>query len=154
MPPIGPMTKRKRSIHYVNNKEFLAALIKYREDVEIAEKKGLPKPQITNYLGECFLKIATHLSFKPNFVNYIFKDDMISDGIENCVQYIHNFDPQKSQNPFAYFTQIIHYAFLRRIQKEKKQLEIKNKILEKTGYDEVFFDQDEHRVVLPAYFRD
>lgn len=142
MPPIGPMTKRKRSIHYVNNKEFLAALIKYREDVEIAEMRGNPKPQITNYLGECFLKIATHLSFKPNFVNYIFKDDMISDGIENCVQYIHNFDPQKSQNPFAYFTQIIHYAFLRRIQKEKKQLEIKNKILEKTGYDEVFFDDN------------
>jgi DNA-directed RNA polymerase specialized sigma subunit len=93
-------------------------------------------------LGECFLKIATHLSFKPNFVNYIFKDDMISDGIENCVMYIHNFDPEKSQNPFAYFTQIIHYAFLRRIQKEKKQLEIKNKILERTGFDEVFFDDN------------
>ena len=142
MPPIGPMTKRKRSVHYVNNKEFLAALIKYREDVELAEKRGEPKPQITNYLESVFLKIATHLSFKPNFVNYIFKDDMISDGIENCVQYIHNFNPEKSQNPFAYFTQIIHYAFLRRIQKEKKQLEIKNKILEKTGYDEVFFDDN------------
>ncbi len=62
---------------------------------------------------------------------------MISDGIENCVQYIHNFDPEKSKNPFAYFTQIIHYAFLRRIQKEKKQLEIKQKIIEKTGFDEV-----------------
>ena len=136
------MTKRKRSVHYVNNKEFLAALIAYRESVQLAEQRGDPKPQITNYLGECFLKIATHLSFKPNFVNYIFKDDMISDGIENCVQYIHNFDPEKSQNPFAYFTQIIHYAFLRRIQKEKKQLEIKNKILEKTGYDEVFFDDN------------
>ncbi len=136
------MNKRKRSVHYVNNKEFLAALIKYREDVELAAIRDEPKPRITNYLGECFLKIATHLSFKPNFVNYIFKDDMISDGIENCVQYIHNFDPQKSQNPFAYFTQIIHYAFLRRIQKEKKQLEIKNKILEKTGYDEVFFDDN------------
>tara|TARA_B100000073_G_scaffold207443_1_gene172099 strand:- start:35 stop:532 length:498 start_codon:yes stop_codon:yes gene_type:complete len=142
MTPLGPMTKRKRSVHYVNNKEFLAALIAYRESVELAATRGDPKPQITNYLGECFLKIATHLSFKPNFVNYIFKDDMISDGIENCVQYIHNFDPQKSQNPFAYFTQIIHYAFLRRIQKEKKQLEIKNKILEKTGYDEVFFDDN------------
>ena len=59
-----------------------------------------------------FLKIANHLSFKPNFVNYMFKEDMISDGIENCVQYVHNFDPEKSQNPFAYFTQIIHYAFL------------------------------------------
>ena len=134
------VTKRKRSIHYVNNKEFLAALIAYKKNVAEAEELGKPKPRITNYLGECFLKIATHLSFKPNFVNYIFKDDMISDGIENCVQYIHNFNPEKSQNPFAYFTQIIHYAFLRRIQKEKKQLEIKNKILEKTGYDEVFYD--------------
>ena len=134
------VTKRKRSVHYVNNKEFLAALIAYKKDVAEAEELGKDKPRITNYLGECFLKIATHLSFKPNFVNYIFKDDMISDGIENCVQYIHNFNPDKSQNPFAYFTQIIHYAFLRRIQKEKKQLEIKNKILEKTGYEEVFYD--------------
>jgi len=137
---IRPMAKRKRSEHYVNNKEFLAALIAYKKDVAEAEELGKDKPRITNYLGECFLKIATHLSFKPNFVNYIFKDDMISDGIENCVQYIHNFNPEKSQNPFAYFTQIIHYAFLRRIQKEKKQLEIKNKILEKTGYEEVFYD--------------
>ena len=132
------MPKRKRSEHYVNNKEFLAALIKLREDREIAEIQGKEKPRIPRYIGECFLKIATHLSFKPNFVNYMFKEDMISDGIENCVQYIHNFNPEKSQNPFAYFTQIIHYAFLRRIQKEKKQLEIKNKILEKTGYEQVF----------------
>jgi DNA-directed RNA polymerase specialized sigma subunit len=136
------MTKRKKSIHYVNNKEFLAALIKYKKEIKEAQERGDPKPRITNYLGECFLKIATHLSFKPNFVNYIFKDDMISDGIENCVQYIHNFDPEKSQNPFAYFTQIIHYAFLRRIQREKRQLEIKNKILEKTGFDEVFCDDN------------
>ena len=132
------MTKRKRSEHYVNNKEFLAALIKYREDKEIAVLKGLPKPPIPRYIGECFLKIANHLSFKPNFVNYMLKEDMISDGIENCVQYIHNFNPEKSQNPFAYFTQIIHYAFLRRIQREKRQLDIKNKILEKSGYSEVF----------------
>ena len=126
---------RKRSEHYVNNKEFLAAIIEYKEKVALAETRGEPKPRITNYLGECFLKIATHLSYKPNFVNYMFKDDMICDGIENCVQYINNFNPEKSSNPFAYFTQIIHYAFLRRIQKEKKQLEIKTKILERSGYD-------------------
>jgi len=136
------MTKRKRSEHYVNNKEFLAALIKYREDKEIAEIQGKPKPPIPRYIGECFLKIANHLSFKPNFVNYMFKEDMISDGIENCVQYIHNFNPEKSQNPFAYFTQIIHYAFLRRIQREKRQLEIKNKIIERSGYSEVFDDNN------------
>ena len=136
------MTRRKRSEHYVNNKEFLAALIKYREDKEIALAKGLPKPVIPRYIGDCFLKIANHLSFKPNFVNYMFKEDMISDGIENCVQYIHNFNPEKSQNPFAYFTQIIHYAFLRRIQREKRQLDIKNKIIEKSGYSEVFDDNN------------
>ena len=128
---------KKKSEHYVNNKQLLEALIVYREKVAHAKENDLPKPRITNYLGECFLKIATHLSYKPNFVNYMFRDDMISDGIENCVQYIHNFDPEKSRNPFAYFTQIIHYAFLRRIQKEKKQLDIKTKIIERTGFDEV-----------------
>ena len=143
--PIQPgktMAKRKRSEHYVNNKEFLAALIKYQEDIEIARLQDKTKPVIPRYIGECFLKIANHLSFKPNFVNYMFKEDMISDGIENCVQYIHNFNPEKSQNPFAYFTQIIHYAFLRRIQREKRQLEIKNKIIEKSGYNEVFDDSN------------
>lgn len=134
------MTKKKKSEHYVNNKKFLEALIEYKRKILEAEKKGEPKPQISNYIGECFLKIATHLSYKTNFINYIFIDDMISDGIENCVQYISNFNSDKYQNPFAYFTQIIYYAFLRRIQREKKQLEIKNKILERSGYDEVFFD--------------
>ena len=139
----GTMARRRtKSEHYVNNKEFLAALIKYREDREIAQLQDKPRPVIPRYIGECFLKIANHLSFKPNFVNYMFKEDMISDGIENCVQYIHNFNPEKSQNPFAYFTQIIHYAFLRRIQREKRQLEIKNKILEKSGYSEVFDDSN------------
>ena len=129
---------RKRSEHYVNNKEFLAAIVAYKQSIVDAEGLGQPKPRITNYLGECFLKIATHLSYKPNFVNYMFKDDMICEGIENCVQYINNFTPEKSKNPFAYFTQIIHYAFLRRIQKEKKQLEIRQKIIERSGFDEVF----------------
>ena len=140
----GTMARRRtKSEHYVNNKEFLAALIKYREDREIAQIQDKPRPVIPRYIGECFLKIANHLSFKPNFVNYMFKEDMISDGIENCVQYIHNFAPEKSKNPFAYFTQIIHYAFLRRIQREKRQLEIKNKILEKSGYSEVFDDNNQ-----------
>ena len=128
---------KRKSEHYVNNKEFLEALVIYRAQCARAEEAGESRPRITNYLGSCFLKIATHLSYKPNFVNYMFREDMICDGIENCLQYIDNFDPTKSSNPFAYFTQIIYYAFLRRIQKEKKQMEIKNKILEKSGYDEV-----------------
>ena len=133
---------RKKSEHYVNNKQLLEALIVYRAKVATAKENDLPKPRITNYLGECFLKIATHLSYKPNFVNYMFREDMICDGIENCVQYIQNFNPDKSKNPFAYFTQIIYYAFLRRIQKEKRQLEIKNKILDKSGYEVAFHTDD------------
>lgn len=100
-------------------------------------KKWEGKPVITRYIGDCFLKIATHLSYKPNFVNYMYREDMISDGVENCVQYIFNFEPTISENPFAYFTQMTHFAFLRRISKEKKQLEIKTKIIERTGFDEV-----------------
>ena len=134
--------RRARSEHYVNNKEFLAAIVAYKTAVAEAVELEKPKPRITNYLGECFLKIATHLSYKPNFVNYMFKDDMVCDGIENCVQYINNFDPAKSSNPFAYFTQIIHYAFLRRIQREKRQLEVKNKILERSGFEQVMVDDN------------
>ena len=136
------MAKRKKTEYYVNNKEFLAAITDYREKVHAAKESGDPRPRVTNYLGSCFLKIATHLSYKPNFVNYMFREDMICDGIENCLQYIDNFNPEKSKNPFAYFTQIIYYAFLRRISQEKKQLEIKNKILEKSNFDEVFDSND------------
>jgi len=133
------MVRRKAvSEHYVNNRDFLDALVVFKKECARAKENGEPRPPISNYIGECFLKIATHLSYKPNFVNYMFREDMICDGIENCVQYIENFNPEKSSNPFAYFTQIIYYAFLRRIQKEKRQLEIKNKILTKSGYDQVF----------------
>ena len=126
-------TARKQKQHYVDNQEFLAAIIKYRkEEVDIAKLKGLDKPRVNNYIGGCFLKIATHLSYKPNFINYMYKDDMICDGIENCIQYIDNFNPEKSRNPFAYFTQIVYFAFLRRIAKEKRQMDIKEKIIERS----------------------
>ena len=128
----------KKKEHYVNNKDFLDALMVYRKEVKIAKEEGKDKPRVPNYIGECFMKIAEGLSHKPNFINYTYRDEMMSDGIENCLQYFDNFDPAKSKNPFAYFTQIIYFAFLRRIQKEKKQLEIKSKILERSGFDEVF----------------
>jgi hypothetical protein len=137
------MHKKKKN-HYIDNQEFLSALIDYRQKVMIAEKKGLSKPKVSNYIGECFLKIATHLSYRPNFINYMYKDDMICDGIENCIQYIDNFDPEKSKNPFAYFTQIVYFAFLRRIHKEKRQLDIKDKIIEKSGHDQLFTTDDDY----------
>ena len=123
--------------HYVNNKEFLEAMKAYRKSVSKAKREKKEKPPVTNYIGSCFLKIANHLSYRPNFINYTFRDDMISDGIENCLQYLDNFNPAKSNNPFAYFTQIIYYAFIRRIQKEKKQTTIKHKLIMDSNYDDV-----------------
>lgn len=128
---------KKKSEHYVNNKDFYAALVEYNSKVVYAKENDLPKPKVSNYIGDCFVRIANHLAYKPNFVNYMFKDEMICDGIENCIQYIDNFDIKRT-NPFAYFTQIVYYAFLRRIAKEKKQLEIKTKIIERSGFDQVF----------------
>ena len=129
--------KPRENPHYVNNAQFLEAMIDYRDRCEEAEKQGKEKPPVTNYIGECFLKIANHLSYRPNFINYTYRDDMISDGIENCLQYMYNFNPDKSKNPFAYFTQIIYYAFIRRIQKEKKQSLIKNKLISNVGVEQM-----------------
>jgi DNA-directed RNA polymerase specialized sigma24 family protein len=120
--------------HYVDNKVFLIAMVEWKEKCKEAVEAEKRIPPVTNYIGECFLKIATHLSYRPNFINYTYKDDMISDGIENCLQYASNFNPEKSSNPFAYFTQIIYYAFIRRIQKEKKQTHVKNKIIAGSNY--------------------
>ena len=127
-------SKAKLKPHYVDNKKFLDAMIEHREKVQKAEDKKRKPPMVTNYIGECFLKIANHLSYRPNFINYTYRDDMISDGIENCLQYMRNFNPEKSNNPFAYFTQIIYYAFIRRIQREKKQTHVKHRIISKADF--------------------
>ena len=128
-------TKRqtKTSEHYVNNKEFTAAVAEYNASVVLAEQNGEDKPRMTEYIGECIYKIATRLSTRPNFINYTYRDEMICDAIENCLQYINNFNVEKSNNAFAYVTQICYYAFLRRIQKEKKQVFIKQKQIEEAG---------------------
>ena len=152
-------TKKSKGEHYVDNKVFLQAMTDWKVLCKIAEEdqKDLPKeekvkPQITNYIGECFLKIATHLSYRPNFINYTYRDEMIADGIENCLQYCSNFDPEKSKNPFAYFTQIIYYAFLRRIAKEKKQTHVRNKIIESVSYQSWTVNEgDTNRYVVQGF---
>jgi len=121
------MATKKKPEHYVNNKEFTEAVANYNESVVLAKENGDEIPRMTEYIGECIYKIATRLSTRPNFINYTYRDEMICDAIENCIQYIRNFNREKSNNAFAYVTQICYYAFLRRIQKEKKQVFIKQK---------------------------
>jgi len=126
---------KKKSSHYIDNKKFFNEMVEWKKQVKEAKETEDPIPPVTEYIGHCFLEIAENLSKKPNFMNYPFKDEMVGDGIENCLMYCENFDPDKSNNPFSYFTQIIYYAFLRRIQKEKKQNYIKYKFLESMDHD-------------------
>ena len=135
------MARKKQ--HYVDNEKFLVVMGDYREKYLQAKDNDEELPIIPDYAGECFLKIAERLSHRPNFINYAFREEMVSDGIENCVMYASNFNPEKSANPFAYFTQIIYYAFLRRIEKEKKQLYIKYKTMEEHSSLEDHVDMGE-----------
>ena len=151
-----PKAKTKGA-HYVDNKKFHQAMIDWKELCKDAEEAGDEVPQITDYIGSCFLKIANGLSYRPNFINYTYRQEMISDGIENCLQYIHNFNPEKSKNPFAYFTQIIYYAFIRRITKEKKQTAIKQKIIDNTEtktHDVMEGDDDVYSNTYMEFLRD
>ena len=93
--------KAKQKPHYVDNKKFLEAMTEYKLKCEKAAARNRRNPTVTNYIGECFLKIANHLSYRPNFINYTYRDDMISDGIENCLQYMRNFDPAKVKEPIC-----------------------------------------------------
>ncbi len=129
---------RKSKNNFIDNKEMYAAFIDYRGKVDAAKEAGEPKPQVPKYIGKCFLDIAEHLSMRPNFSNYIYRQDMVMDAVENCLVYAANFDPTKSKNPFSYFTQVCWYAFIRRIGKEKRQIEICDKIISKSGFEEFF----------------
>lgn len=132
----------KSNNHYVDNEKFFEAMCEYREQCLNAKDTGEETPSLPEYVGSCILLMAERLSCRPNFINYTFREEMIGDGIENCIMYASNFDPEKSKNPFAYFTQILYYAFLRRIEKEKTQLYFKYKMMnENNGIDD-FVEND------------
>ena len=143
--------------HYVDNKLFFAEMEKWKSEIDGSDEVDDLPPMVTEYMGECFYKIATHLSYRPNFINYTYREEMIGDGIENCIRYAKNFNPEKSKNPFAYFTQIIYYAFIRRITKEKKQTAIKQKIIDNTStktYDIMEGDDDVYENTYMEFLRD
>jgi hypothetical protein len=142
---------KKVTVHYVDNKKFYEEILKYRENVQKARAEGKQDPRLPEYIGECIYKIAKKLSTMPRFINYSYRDEMISDGIENCIMYFKDFDPNKTQNPFAYFTQIIYYAFLRRISKEEKNRYIIYKNFQESivnqGKDAILMDSDNNSIV-------
>ena len=143
--------KPKDKPHYVNNADFSSAVMEYVSSVNQAKEKGQPTPIVTDYIAQCFLKISEGLSVKANFVRYTYREEMVMDAVENCLRAIENYDIEKATrtgkpNAFSYFTQIAWYAFLRRIQKEKKQQDIKLKYLSESDISELIsseFSDDE-----------
>ena len=141
------MAKRSKNVHYVNNQEFSAAVVDYVGTVKEAKDNDKTIPVVTDYVATCFLRIAENLSHKSNFIRYTYREEMVMDAVENCLKAVENYDINASTrtgkpNAFAYFTQIIWFAFLRRITKEKKQQEIKEKYLSQSGV-EVFLQAEQ-----------
>jgi hypothetical protein len=122
---------RLKPEHYVDNKKFYEALVEYRK--QITDEN--PNPPIPAFIVECVSKIGHGLAMKPNYANYSYLDDMILDGLEDCIRYIKSFNPEKSNNPFSYFTQATACAFWRRIKKEKKESYIKHKLYERMSVE-------------------
>jgi hypothetical protein len=148
--------KPKKKNHYVDNVKFLAEIVEYKKQCKTAKEKGLEKPRISEYIGSCILLIAENLSRKPRFMNYSFRDEMISDAMENCFLYFDNFDTDKYSNPFAYFTQIIYYAFHRRINKEEKNRYIiykkfQESVLETSDASLMIDGEDNHLISTTMY---
>jgi len=146
---------KKKSIHYVNNKEFSQAVVDYCTVVKEAKEKESTLPVVPNYIAQCFLKIAEGLSHKSNFIRYTYREEMVMDAVENCLKAIENYNIEaatRSGNPnaFAYFTQISWYAFLRRIAKEKKQQDIKLKYLSQSGIEQYVFGDVEDKAANNA----
>jgi len=150
-------TPEKKTItHYVDNKSLYESLVVWQKELKTwakqlkelqklnkdASDKDLRRPMLPDYVAECMVKMANRLSQKAGFVNYTYREDMVGDALESCLRYIHNFDPDKSKNAFAYITQIIHNAFIRRIQKEQKQLYVKMKIVDQSEFSHSYEKQD------------
>ena len=130
--------------NYVNKEELLQHLIQRRKKIEDAKAAGIEPPSLQddNYLGKVIYDIANNLAYRPNFISYSFRNDMIGDAIENLVRVIDNFDPKKSNQPFGYLTTIAWYAMVRRIQMEDRQQKIKGAIISEILVDELFDTQE------------
>jgi len=126
-------TSKKKPEHYVSNKEFYAEFVEWKKAIKEANDAGLEDPRMPECIGKKILMICQRINNRPNFLNYSYKDEFINDGIENCIRYAKNFDPEKSNNPFAYFSQIAYFASIRRINREKKQFATKAKIVQQSG---------------------
>lgn len=147
-------TKKKN--HYVDNSKFLEEIIEYKKNCAIAAEQNLTKPRVSEYIGKCIFLIAENLAHKPRFMNYSFVDEMKSDAIENCFLYFDNFDPNKSHNPFAYFTQITYYAFHRRISNEEKNRYIIYKKFQEsilnTSDSSLMIDADDNHLISVSMY--
>lgn len=140
----GSMTEKikpKAKPHYVNNKEFSLAVVEYVKSVNKAKAADITIPKVPDYVAMCFMKISEGLSHRPNFVRYTYREEMVMDGVENCLRAINNYKIETATrtgnpNAFSYFTQICFFAFIRRITKEKKQQDIKFRFIERMGIED------------------
>lgn len=120
---------RKKNEFYIDKKEFYDTIKEYIIEYKKRDEAGtLDSYSIPKKLSGMIQKISYNLARMPKFSGYTYKDIMISEGILHSLTYLHKFNYEKYDNPFAYFTQIAFNAFLKIINEEKKN-QIRNKEL-------------------------
>jgi len=155
--------KPRTNKNYINGRTFYENLVEYQKATRAGEEVPY---KVMNYIGECIIQISNKLTKHSRFYAYTddYKQEMISDAIEKCIEKIGNFDiGHETQNPFAYFTQIAWNAFVNRAEKEMKQHYVKHKNFDMMhqidlinenmlSHDKnVTFNQDYHYSVISDY---
>lgn len=125
----------KNPKHYINNRELYEELCRYHKTKLDALERGEEIPPLTEKIGKAIIQIATRRCNSWNFVGYSdsWKQEMISNAILVATIRGHNFDPAKTNNPFAYFTQICNNAIVEQLKREKHQLYFKYKLMDMSG---------------------
>jgi hypothetical protein len=107
----------KKKNHYIDNEEMLQELISFKENGTLSENLHL-----------MFYEMAKKIGTKPRFSGYTWIEDMVSDAYLKCCNVAHKFDPDKTQNPFGYFSTVIIHYFWDALQGEDKQKKVKERL--------------------------
>ena len=132
--------RKKKEEGYLSNNEMFKEVIKCQLDDQISDK-----------LGRMFMIMSRRIATKPNFSGYSYKEEMIGNGVVACCGALHKFDPDKSTNTFAYYTSIIHNAFIQILNKEKKQQDIRDALLVNQNMTPSFGYAERHRSTPDPY---
>lgn len=128
-----------RKKNYLNNKDLMAQFLLSKEQNRMTEE-----------FAKMIMTLARRYASKPNFSGYSYIEDMEAFAILQVCRAWHQFNPEKSNNPFAYYTQFVKNSFFQFLGKEKRVREIRDRELTFAGKPASFTYQQNQGEVTAA----